>query len=410
MPAFAFRATDVGGTASSGEIEAGSREEVYRILRQRGLRPVSVNPVGGGAVRAPARASLRSLGGRRLSGPELLDFTEELAELLDAGLQLEAALGVMANRAEGSVVKAVSAELRNRLRDGISFSRALRECGGAFDPLYCNMVAAGETAGALPKILRSQCAHLTLLGDLRSRVASALLYPSIVFVAAIGLMFVFLTFLVPQLAVLLQKTGQELPLLTKGLIAVSMFTAKWWWAILAGLGASVVLIRMAVSTPGGRAWWHRAMLDLPAVGAVLRSKFYAEVLQTLSTLVSNGVNLLQGLKLLVGASSNVFLRDLLEKTADMVGEGRGLSSALRRAGFFPPVLVDILAVGEQTGDISGALARAAKRYDRDLTARIERLTTLIQPAIILIVGIFVLIVAYSMISGILTSVNSLRPR
>jgi len=165
-----------------------------------------------------------------------------------------------------------------------------------------------------------------------------------------------------------------------------------------------------VRTPAGRDWWHETMLALPVVGPVLQAKFFAEMLQTLSTLVSNGVALLQGLQLMTAATGNLYLKTLLVKVAAMVGEGTSLASALRRVGFFPPVMMDILAVGEQTGDIAGALERAAKRFDRDLTTRIGHLTTLVQPAIILLVALFVGIVAYSMIAGILTSVSSLKAR
>ena len=150
------------------------------------------------------------------------------------------------------------------------------------------------------------------------------------------------------------------------------------------------------------------MLDIPVVGPVLRAKFYAEMLQTLSTLVSNGVTLLNGINLMLAATANVYLQGLLRKVADLVGEGTSLASAFRRVGFFPPVLMDILGVGEQTGDIASALERAACRYDRELTSRIGHLTTLIQPAIILMVGLFVGSVAYSMMTGILSSISSLR--
>jgi len=167
-------------------------------------------------------------------------------------------------------------------------------------------------------------------------------------------------------------------------------------------------IRLAVATPDGKAWWHRAQLGIPVVGPVLKARFHAEVLQNLSTLVSNGVTMLSAMELMKGATGNVYLKGLLEQVTDMVREGSSLASAMRRTGFFPPVLIDILAVGEQTGDLAGSLARAAKRYDRELTSRIQYLTTLIQPAVILIVALFVGVVAYSMISGILSSVNALR--
>lgn len=409
MPDFAYRATEPGGGVSTGVISATTRAEAYHILRNKGLQPVSVGESGSAAA-SPKNGKASEVGLARLSSAQLLYFTEELAELLEAGLQLEGALKVIEQRQEKSEVKTVAAKLRQRVRDGVSFSQALRECGKTFDALYCNLVAAGEAGGALPQILKRQCAYLELIEDLRKRVINSLMYPSIVFSSALVLMFIFLTFLVPQLSVLLGKTGQKLPLITQILIAVSGFCGRWWWAIIAVIGATALLIRAAVQTPAGRAWWHRAMLDIPVVGPVLRAKFYAEMLQTLSTLVSNGVTLLHGINLMLAATANVYLQGLLRKVADQVGEGTSLASALRRVGFFPPVLMDILGVGEQTGDIASALERAARRYDRELTSRIGHLTTLIQPAIILLVALFVGVVAYSMIAGILTSVSSLRAR
>ena len=407
MSDFFYKATEPDGTTTNGKVVATTRAEAYRILRERGLQPVSVGEKG---MSHASKSASTDIGLTRLSTAQLLYFTEELAELLEAGLQLEGALKVIEDRQEKSPVKHVAAKLRQRVRDGVSFSQALRECGRTFDALYCNLVAAAEAGGALPQILKRQCAYLELIEDLRRRVVSSLLYPSIVFASAVLLMFIFLTFLVPQLSVLLGKTGQKLPMVTQILIWVSGFCGRWWWAIMAFIGLMAILCRAAIGTSGGRSWWHRVMLDIPVIGPVLRAKFYAEMLQTLSTLVSNGVTLLHGINLMLTATANVYLQGLLIKVAAMVGEGTSLATALRKVGFFPPVLMDILGVGEQTGDIAGALERAAKRYDRELTSRIGHLTTLIQPAIILLVAVFVGVVAYSMIAGILTSVSSLRAR
>ena len=409
MAEFAYKATDASGAPTTGCLTAHSRGEAYRILRERGLQPVSVSSADGTSdTSKKTPSSDEPL--PRLNTTQLLYFTEELAELLEAGLKLEGALKVIEQRQEKSGVQPIAARLRQRVRDGFSFSAALQDSGRSFDSLYCNLVAAGEASGALPQILKRQCAYLTLIQELRSRVVSSLLYPAIVFASAIVLMFVFLTFLVPQLSSLLGKTGQKLPLITQVLISTSQFCGQWWWAIIAFIGLFVLLIRYAVRTPAGRDWWHETMLSLPVVGPVLQAKFFAEMLQTLSTLVSNGVALLHGIQLMTAATANVYLKALLVKVAAMVGEGTSLASALRRVGFFPPVMMDILAVGEQTGDIAGALERAAKRFDRDLTTRIGHLTTLVQPAIILLVALFVGIVAYSMIAGILTSVSSLKAR
>jgi type II secretory pathway component PulF len=421
MPLFSFRAQDAAGRAETGTIEALSGADAYRRLREKGLQPSVVEPVGeGGKSTATTGLSgilgtaLRSLttdpSGElpRLTTPQLLFFTEELAELLEAGLQLEGALRVIEQRQERSPVKPVAAHLRQQVREGVNFSKALRSCGKSFDPLYCNLVAAGEAGGVLPQILKRQCAHLEMVGELGKKVTSALVYPAIVFSSAILLMFIFLTFLVPQLSVLLGKSGQKLPVITQALISVSLFCGHWWWAILALVVAAILGAKAAVSTPVGRDWWDRFQLGVPVVGPVLRARFLAEVMQNLSTLVSNGVTMLAAMDLMRAATGNVYLKGLLERVADMVREGSSLAAAMRRTGFFPPVLLDILAVGEQTGDLPGSLARAAKRYDRELSSRIQHLTTLIQPAVILIVALFVGVVAYSMISGILSSVNALK--
>ena len=413
MPSFSYSALDATGRTEAGRVEAHSRAEAYRKLREKGLQPSQVTEEGRGVpagTKAAEGSSVSPEALPRLTPAQLLFFTEELAELLDAGLQLHGALRVIEQRQERSPVKVVAAYLRQQVREGAGFSQALRGCGRSFDPLYCNLVAAGEAGGVLPQILKRQCAHLEMVGELGRKVTSALVYPSLVFASAIVLMFIFLTFLVPQLSVLLGKSGQKLPAITQALISTGLFCGHWWWAILAFLGALVTGFRLAVATPAGRLWWHRFQLDLPVVGPVLRARFHAEVMQNLSTLVTNGVTMLSAMELMRGATGNVYLKGLMGEVTDMVREGTSLAGAMRRVGFFPPVLIDILGVGEQTGDLPSSLGRAAKRFDRELTSRIQHLTTLIQPAVILIVALFVGLVAYSMISGILSSVNALRVR
>lgn len=414
MPTFTYQACETSGKKISGCLDAPSQADAYRLLRDRGLQPSSVKGEGSEIAISTKKKSVSSstadLHLSRLTTAQLLFFTEELAELLEAGLQLEGALKVIEQRQEKSPVKAVAAVLRSRVREGISFSKALRECGETFDPLYCNLVSAGEASGALPQILKKQCAYLEMIKDLRGKVTSSLIYPSIVFSSAIMLMFIFLTFLVPQLSVLLSKSGQKLPTITQWLIAISGFCGHWWWAILAFGGAVVTGVRLALKTPSGKAWWDYTKLTIPVIGPLLRTTFFAETLQTMATLVSNGVTMLAALHLMQGATGNVYLQGLLQRVAAQVSEGGSLARSIKKVGFFPPVLIDILSVGEQTGDISGALGRAAQRYDRELSTKIQHLTTLIQPAVILLVAIFVGVVAYSMIAGILTSVNSLRGR
>jgi type II secretory pathway component PulF len=412
MEQFRFKASNAAGVLETGTLAARSKAEAYDTLRARKLRPVSIEPAKSSAATTGARpsggASAPAGSVNSLNGAQLLLFTEELSELLDSGLQLEPALRVIESRSEKSALQPVAAHLRQQVRDGVSFSNALRSCGKCFSELFCSMVAAGEAAGALPKILRRQAEYFTIIADLRRRVTMALLYPSIVFSAGIALMVIFMTVLLPQLTDLLKRTDKELPLVTRLLINSSEFLGHWWWALLLIAAALAAAFGAWYRTPEGRLTWDRVSLRLPLIGLVLRGRFFAEFSQTLATLVSNGVTLLNGITLLERATSNVYIRGLLVRLGDRVGEGSSLSGSMRALGFFPPEIIDMVTVGEQTGDIASALERSAKRYDREFSNQIAKVTSLIQPITILCVALFVGVIAYSMITGILSTVSSLR--
>lgn len=409
MPAFTFKAVESEGRINTGTIDARSKTDAYQQLIARKLRPITIHPIGGQDQNDPDK-KIAGRGQKRISSSQLLVFTEELAELLEAGLQLEPALKVIGSRKEVGVLQGISAFLRQQVREGISFSSALRNSGSGFSELYCSMVAAGERAGALTSILRRQAEYLVLVMDLRRRIAAALIYPSIVFTAGIVLLVIFMTFLLPQLTMLLSKTGKELPWMTQALIATSDFFGNYWWVVVAGAATLLALFIAWIRMPDGRMAWDRLKLSIPLVGAVMSAKFVAEFCQTLATLVLNGLTLLDALVLFQKATRNVYLKELIGRITEKVGEGAGLSMTLRTMPFFPSVLADIVTVGEQSGDLAGALQRGAKRFDREFGARIQTFTALIQPLTILIVALFVGIVAYSMITGILSSVSGLRTR
>lgn len=409
MPVFVYQALEAGGGKTSGEMEAASRQEAFGKLRKQGLQPFSLVPKGG-AAQAPAAARPAASGGNILTRAQVLLFTEELCDLLEAGLRLDRALQVIEQRQDKSVLRNVAVSARQSLREGATFSAALKNASPSFTDLYCNMVKAGEASGTVAKILKRQVEFLTMMGELQRRVTSALIYPSVIFTAGIALLAIFMTFLLPQLTSLLTKSGKTLPLATRMLIGVSEFFGAYWWIILAVLAAGILIFRHLTSKGDGLAWWDRTKLQLPFVGPLLRMRFYAQFTQTLSTLLNNDVSLMQAMQLIRNATPNVHLQDLLERLADHVQDGAQLSRAIARTEFFPPTLVDIVQVGETTGDLGTALERSAKNYDKQLSIVIERATALIQPLVILIVALFVGLVAYSMITGILQTVSGLPRR
>ncbi len=337
METFRFKAANAAGALESGTLAARSKAEAYDVLRARKLRPVSIEPAARTAATTAKDGTKANAAGpvRSLANAQLLLFTEELSKLLDSGLQLEPALRIIETRREKSALQPVAAYLRQQVRDGVSFSNALRSCGKCFSELFCSMVAAGEAAGALPRILRRQAEYFAIMADLRRRVTMALVYPSIVFTAGIVLLVIFMTFLLPQLTQLLKRNDQQLPFATRVLIGTSDFVGGYWWLMLLVAAGAAAAFTFWTRTPEGRMTWDRVSLRIPLLGQVLRGRFYAEFSQTLSTLVANGVTLLNGLTLLERATPNVYIRKLLRRLSERVGEGGALSSSMRVVAFFP---------------------------------------------------------------------------
>jgi type II secretory pathway component PulF len=419
MPTFFYEALRKGGERVRGEIEAQSRNEAYDKLVRDYLQPLNVSqkaaPGGnagaanqsksGGADASPTAGKTYSLSSR-----QILTFTEELSDLLEAGLRLEPALRVMESRQEASALKKVAGALRAYVREGVVFSAALRRVSHSFSDLYCNLVSAGEQSGALDKILKRQLTYLQLVAELQSKVTGALVYPAFIATAGVALLFIFVTYLVPQLSVLLGKSGQSMPFATRMLVDSSEFMGKWWWAVIGSVVGIFFLWRGWVKTPAGRMSWDRFILRVPLIGTVLAARFYAQFAQTLATLTSNGIALHNSLKLASAATPNVHLQKLLAQATDDVAEGAQLSRALMRTKGFPPLLIDMVIIGEQTGDLPMALEKIGARYDKDLNKAVSALTALIQPAVIVVMAVVVGLVAYSMMGGIFQAVSGLRSR
>ncbi len=414
MPKFAYQAVKTTGERISGEFDVASKSEAYKRLDRERLQPISLKQIGGidsnSTEKKVSGVAVESSGPIRLSRKQIIIFTEEMGDLLEAGLQLEPALRIMEEREEASSIKRVTASLRQQVRDGISFSTALRNSSTSFGDLYCNLVSAGELSGALPQILRRQSQYLLAMDELQSRVVQALIYPAFIFLAGFALLFVFMTVLVPQLTVLFKKTDRGLPFVTKLLIGVSDFFVHYWWAMLIVIAASIYGFFYAIRRDAGKIWWHRTQLKLPLVGNVLTSRYYTQFSQTMANLLGNGVPLLNALKLMNAATGNVYLRALMTRVVEIVGEGGSLMRAMKRVGEFPPLFLDMVAVGEQTGDLASSLEKAGNRYDKELTKKIQRLTALIQPVVIFVMAILVGVVAYSIITGIFQAISGLRTR
>ncbi|MEI9999934.1 MAG: type II secretion system F family protein [Verrucomicrobiota bacterium] len=418
MAVFAYQGTGERGEKRAGELEAPSRSEALRKLAMDRIQPLSLvakadmietkngRRSASPTAAAPTRGAVA--GGMRLKRAQVILFTDELADFLNSGLQLEPALQLMERREDKSPVKDAAAFLRDKVRDGTSFSDALKACSPDFDELYCNLVAAGEASGALPELLRREAIHLVAMQDLRNRVWLALIYPAALVTAGILAMVVFMTVLVPQMTKLFAKTGNSMPLPTFLLIKMSDAVHHYGLFAAAAIGVAITGFVLYTRQPAGRRWWDEAKLRIPLLGPLLGASFYAQFCQTMANLLLNGLPLLAAMKLATGATSNVFYRSLLYRISDLVGEGASLTRAMKAVGHFPPNLRDLVKVGEQTGALGATMEKIGLRYEKMIQLRIDRMMSVVPMIIIVMLGLMVVLIAWSMLSGIFAVMHGLQ--
>lgn len=433
MPLFAYKALAANGSVTTGEIDAVDRPEALRLLDRKGLQPVNLKESSSAPAAAKKSKPATTAKGKpeekeapkaktdakeepaipdgpiKLKRQEVVLFTEELADMLGAGLQLEPALKSMENRQELGNLKAVSFKIRQIVRDGVNFSVALRKVSPSFGPLYCSLAAAGEASGALDEILKRQAHYLKTLAELQNRLILAMIYPAMLILAGIGLSIVMVTVLIPQLLSLVQSTpGGKIPLGVAIFVAISGFLQKWWIVILLTLIAAAIFFKAWKDNEANKPAWDRMKLKLPLIGPVITSRFYVQFLETMANLVNNGLPLLRALELSRDATENTSLRTELNKIIAQIGDGRSFSKALIRNGTFPPLLIDMVSVGEQTGKIDQSLRRAAERYDKELDKDLQRIMALITPTVLVIMAGLVGAMAYLMITAIFQTISSIK--
>jgi general secretion pathway protein F len=443
VPLFAYKALSSSGGVQTGEVDAADRPEALRLLDKRGLQPVSLKETASSSATAkkkakdPAPAAKSSPAAKaspkaaapkgaaskaaaktpeektpegplKLKRPEVIMFTEELSDMLAAGLQLEPALKSMENRQELGGLKEVASRVRQLVRDGMNFSTAIKRVSPSFGPLYCSLAAAGEASGALDTILKRQAHYLKTIAELQSRLILAMIYPAFLILAGIGVSIVFVTTLIPQLTTLIESTpGGKLPGPIKFMVTTSDFIKAYWYIILIVLAAAGLFFKAWKDNPANTMAWDRFKLRAPLMGPVVTSRFYVQFLETMANLAGNGLPLLRALELSRDATQNTALRGELNTVIDQVGDGRAFSKALIRTGAFPPLLIDMVSVGEQTGKLDMALRKAAERYDKELDKSLSRIMALIMPIILIIMASLIGTMAYLMITAIFQTIKNL---
>ncbi len=400
MPRFGYRAVNGAGKVVAGEMEAPDRQGLLLRLQAERIYPLEISEAGG------ERAERRVWRRQRVTGRDVQLFTEQLARLLQAGLELDRCLEILTQLAPTPRFRGVLAGVRQYVRGGSTFATALGRYPEVFSRFYVSMVTAGEAGGALELILARVAQFLARMQELRGFLISSLIYPTILVTFGGAAIAVLLLWVIPQFSMIFNQTGQVLPLQTQVLLLLSSLLSRYWWVLVGGAVIIVVAIRQALRSPGGRLWWHQGILRIPILGSILLKVEAARFCQTLGTLLTSGVPVLQALMIVKGTVSNEVAARALDPVAEGVRKGAGLATPLAASGIFPLLAIHMITVGEETGRLEEMLIRVADIYDEEVREAIRRGMALVEPMMIVLMACVVGFIVLSMLSAIF-SINEL---
>ena len=404
MPLFRYKAVSASGETQEGEMEGAAQAAVVERLQALGLIPIRVDETTVSATSANASAGLFRK--NRISQDDVAVFTQEIATLLKAGLPLDRCLEILMGLSATEPVRQLMTQIRDDVRGGAALSKAMEAQTGVFSRFYLNMIRAGEAGGALDVVLQRLTEFMERSKELKETVKSALMYPAILIGVAVLSVVILLMWVVPQFSQMFEESGKALPLPTQIVIGIGDAVRAYWWAMaLAIVGIYSWFIRQ-MSQPVTRYKWDRRLLDLPLVGDLVGKLEVARFSRTLGTLIGNGVSLLTALAIVKDTLSNTVMSEGLNQVANQLREGKGLGKPLMETGLFPKLAVHLVMVGEETGKLQEMLIRIADIYDREVHSAVKRMLALMEPVLILGLGLVIGGIIMSILVAIL-SVNDL---
>jgi type IV pilus assembly protein PilC len=377
MPIYTYRARTVGGENQTGEMTASNEADVVGQLRRRRLVVVSVKE-------KPKELKL-SIGGR-IKTKDLVLFTRQFATMINAGLPLVQSLDILANQQPNKKAAEKIAAVLSDVESGSTLADAMGRHKDFFSEIYVNMVTAGEAGGILDVILLRLAEYLEAAEKLRRKVKGAMFYPLTVLGFSGLAIAALLIFVIPTFAGFFEDANVPMPLLTRFVMGMSDFLLAWWWALVAGIIGAGWLIRTYRKTPAGRLTTDRLMLRIPVLGGVLRKSAIARFSRTLGTLVQSGVPILDGLEITARTSGNRVVEDAVMKSRASIAGGETIAEPLKRSDVFPPMVVQMINVGEQTGGLDDMLAKIADFYDDEVDSSVSALTSIMEPVMIVFLG------------------------
>ncbi|HVY69187.1 MAG TPA: type II secretion system F family protein [Verrucomicrobiae bacterium] len=423
MPQFSYKARKRSGEVMTGVLDVTDRGAALVQIERMGLFPVAVEaskgPIPAKTDRVKGKGALangllppaiRELlqRKRRPKLQELATFTQQMANLLHAGMPLTVALGSMAHLESRGIPSDVGKQLKQDVTEGRSLSDAMAKQSNIFPDIYINMVRAGEQSGALEDVLRRLAQHFDRFATVQSKFTSALIYPAIVGCVGVAIMIFFMTFMLPRFMSIFEGMKVPLPASTQFLIGISHFFATYWWLLLLVLLVIVVLFKRYQATENGKITLDRAKMNVPVIGKVVKLHLFGQFARTLSTLLQNGVPVLTALKITEQIVPNLILKRAIAETREGVTDGKTLAQPLAKSKVFPQLMIDLIKIGEETGDVPGALHNLAETYESELDIGLRVMTNLIEPIMIIIMALGVGGLLLSVLSAMFAITSSIN--
>jgi type II secretory pathway component PulF len=405
MPQFSYKAKKRSGELVEGLLEVNDRPAALAQIQRLGLFPLAVDAARAGTVIVSGgkaatkgldlmsffpptlRAKLQEK--RKPKMQELATYTNQLANLLQSGMPLTTALGSMMHLESKGISKEVSHDLKTEVTEGRSLSDAMAKQPTIFSDLYINMVRAGEQSGSLVQVLRRMASHLAQFAEVQAKFSSAMIYPLLVMVVGAGIIAFFMFFMMPRFMSIFSSFNVELPLMTQMLMGATNFLLRFWWLLGSMVLLIVILFKRYQSSETGARKLDELRLKLPIVGKVVKLNLFGQFARTLGTLLQNGVPVLTALKITEQVLPNRILKEAIAKTREAVTDGKTLAQPLAACKVFPQLMVDLVRIGEETGDVPGALNNIADTYEGELQIGLRVMTQLIEPIMIIMIALVV---------------------
>ncbi len=400
MAVFEYKGVTSGGKTVSGIIDADSPRLARQKLRAEGIFPTDVVEERHQGGRFSGEISLQGLF-QRINHQDVALMTRQLATLLKAGLPLVTSLNALADQIENPGLKKVITQVREKVNEGSSLATALKEFPKVFTDLYVNMIHAGEASGSLELVLLRLADYMESQVRIRNRIRAALIYPAVMTVVGITVLAVLFTFVIPKFVAIFDELNQALPLPTVILIKISSLVRTYWPLLLLAVAAGAYLLRRYKATPRGREVYDRLLLRIPVFGRLITLGVIIRFSRTLSTLMSSGVPLLQALDILATVLDNAVFAKAITSARESVIEGASLSRPLQQSGIFPPIVIHMLASGEQSGQLEEMLSKVAEIYEEQADTLASTLMSLLEPILILGMAVIVAFVVISILLPLL---------